>query len=99
MLLVICELYILDLLFYELRPEHLRHLVTTSAAFKSTTGGPEPPTGHGPSSGKGPDGIAGSFGGGKKGSGTGKGKDGQLSCPRCGDPCTFVETFVCKSLY
>lgn len=24
------------------------------------------------------------------------GKDG-LSCPKCGDPCVHVETFVCKS--
>lgn len=33
------------------------------------------------------------------GKGTGKGKDGggnHLSCPKCGDPCTHVETFVCK---
>lgn len=88
-----------NLLFYELRPESVRHLVTTSAAFKSATGSTEPPTGHGPPSGKGPDGIAGSFGSGKKGSGTGKGKDGQLSCPRCGDPCTFVETFVSSTRF
>ena len=30
--------------------------------------------------------------------GGGKGKDGgnnHLSCPKCGDPCTHVETFVC----
>lgn len=33
------------------------------------------------------------------GKGGGKGKDGgsnHLSCPKCGDPCTHVETFVCK---
>lgn len=34
------------------------------------------------------------------GKGGGKGKDGgnntHLSCPKCGDPCTRVETFVCK---
>lgn len=23
-------------------------------------------------------------------------KDGQLSCPKCGNPCSQVETFVCK---
>lgn len=23
------------------------------------------------------------------------GKDGQLCCPKCGNPCTHVETFVC----
>ena len=28
--------------------------------------------------------------------GTGKGKDGQLCCPKCGKPCTHVETFVCE---
>ncbi len=28
--------------------------------------------------------------------GSGKG-GGQLRCPKCGDPCTNVETFVCKS--
>jgi hypothetical protein len=32
------------------------------------------------------------------GSKDGKGKDdkNQLCCPKCGDPCTHVETFVCK---
>ena len=30
------------------------------------------------------------------GKGPGKGKDGQLCCPKCGKPCTHVETFVCK---
>lgn len=34
------------------------------------------------------------------GKGSNKGKDGDnhshLSCPKCGDPCTHVETFVCK---
>jgi ATP-dependent Clp protease ATP-binding subunit ClpX len=27
--------------------------------------------------------------------GSGGGKDGQLCCPKCGNPCTHVETFVC----
>lgn len=27
--------------------------------------------------------------------GSGSGRDG-LSCPKCGDPCVHVETFVCK---
>ena len=31
--------------------------------------------------------------GGKRG---GSGKGGQLCCPKCGEPCTHVETFVCK---
>lgn len=30
------------------------------------------------------------------GKGPSKGKDGQLCCPKCGKPCTHVETFVCK---
>lgn len=29
------------------------------------------------------------------GSGNG-GKKNTLTCPKCGDPCTHVETFVCK---
>lgn len=29
-------------------------------------------------------------------SGTGGGKKNTLTCPKCGDPCTHVETFVCK---
>lgn len=30
------------------------------------------------------------------GGGTGGGKKNTLTCPKCGDPCTHVETFVCK---
>ena len=33
--------------------------------------------------------------GGDKGKGGKKGGN-QLCCPKCGDPCTHVETFVCK---
>jgi len=37
---------------------------------------------------------------GSKGKSSGKGKGGgnssNLLCPKCGDPCTHVETFVCK---
>lgn len=29
-------------------------------------------------------------------SGSGGGKKNTLTCPKCGDPCTHVETFVCK---
>lgn len=29
--------------------------------------------------------------------GSGGGKKNTLTCPKCGDPCTHVETFVCKS--
>nr|CAD7394204.1 unnamed protein product [Timema cristinae] len=40
--------------------------------------------------------LKGEAGSGKKG-GNGPGKDGELlSCPKCGDPCTHVETFVIK---
>ena len=34
--------------------------------------------------------------GGKDGSSSGN-KGSQLCCPKCGEPCTHVETFVCKS--
>lgn len=47
-----------------------------------------------------------SFGSSSYGSGKGSnndeggGNNSHLSCPKCGDPCTRVETFVCKfSLY
>lgn len=40
-------------------------------------------------------GTSSSSGGGHTTSG-GNGKDGQLSCPKCGNPCSQVETFVCK---
>ena len=35
------------------------------------------------------------------GSKSGKGGDdkNQLCCPKCGDPCTHVETFVCEKLF
>lgn len=34
--------------------------------------------------------------GGSPSGGTGGGKKSTLTCPKCGDPCTHVETFVCK---
>ncbi|XP_053207002.1 uncharacterized protein LOC128391179 [Panonychus citri] len=30
---------------------------------------------------------------------SGEGKDGQLSCPKCGNPCTQVETFVSSTRF
>lgn len=33
---------------------------------------------------------------GRDGGGGGGGKKNTLTCPKCGDPCTHVETFVCK---
>lgn len=43
--------------------------------------------------------VGGSSGGSATSGGSGGrgGKSGHLSCPKCGDPCTHVETFVCKS--
>ena len=35
--------------------------------------------------------------GGKKGSG--KGSDGQWMCPKCGDPCSHLDTCACKLGY
>ena len=37
----------------------------------------------------------GKSGGGDRG-GNGGSKGSQLCCPKCGEPCTHVETFVCK---
>nr|CAD7196809.1 unnamed protein product [Timema douglasi] len=43
--------------------------------------------------------LKGDAGSGKKG-GNGPGKDGELlSCPKCGDPCTHVETFVTSTRF
>ncbi|CAG2056107.1 unnamed protein product [Timema podura] len=43
--------------------------------------------------------LKGEAGSGKKG-GNGPGKDGELlSCPKCGDPCTHVETFVTSTRF
>lgn len=56
-------------------------------------GGNNPPTGNAGNGGKKPSNTsAGS---------SGKGKDGgsQLSCPKCGDPCTHVETFVSSTRF
>ena len=43
----------------------------------------------------------GSGSGSASGSKSGKGGDdkNQLCCPKCGDPCTHVETFVCEKLF
>lgn len=67
----------------------------------------DPPSGGGEddSGSKGSDKTPGeSFGSSGSGSGKGTNKDkgggnnSHLSCPKCGDPCTRVETFVCKYL-
>ncbi|XP_021924347.1 ATP-dependent Clp protease ATP-binding subunit clpX-like, mitochondrial isoform X2 [Zootermopsis nevadensis] len=70
-----------------------RGLVTTSSLFKVVTNSP------------GSDSDGGSVkveGGGKKGSsnkGTGKDGGNHLTCPKCGDPCTHVETFVSSTRF
>lgn len=72
-----------------LAPFVQRGLVTTSSLLKATTNASGGDSGGGVK-------VEGS---GKKGtSGKGTGKDGgnHLTCPKCGDPCTHVETFVCK---
>ncbi|KAI1301945.1 ATP-dependent Clp protease ATP-binding subunit clpX-like, mitochondrial [Halotydeus destructor] len=39
------------------------------------------------------------FGGSRTTSGGGSGKDGTLCCPKCGNPCTHVETFVSSTRF
>lgn len=72
-----------------LAPVVQRGLVTTSSLLKAAINPPGDDSGGGVK-------VEGS---GKKGtSGKGTGKDGgnHLTCPKCGDPCTHVETFVCE---
>lgn len=69
-----------------------RGLVTTSPFFKMVINTPTNDSGGGVKV----------EGGGKKGSsGKGTGKDGgnHLTCPKCGDPCTHVETFVSSTRF
>ncbi|XP_013142541.1 PREDICTED: ATP-dependent Clp protease ATP-binding subunit clpX-like, mitochondrial [Papilio polytes] len=72
----------------------LRPLTTCSVLCKNP--GDQPPgatgTPHGP-----PKDTAGQSSGGKK-SGSGAGS-GVLTCPKCGDPCTHVETFVSSTRF
>ncbi|XP_013782483.1 ATP-dependent Clp protease ATP-binding subunit clpX-like, mitochondrial [Limulus polyphemus] len=68
-------------------------LVTTTTAYRIVIG----PPGEGSDSG-----LRGSTneGGGKSGrGGSGGGRDGQLCCPKCGNPCTHVETFVSSTRF
>lgn len=58
---------------------------SSSGGDKVTDGGDKASSASAGGSGKGEDRGK----GGKKGS-------NQLRCPKCGDPCTHVETFVCK---
>ncbi|GFG34981.1 hypothetical protein Cfor_01086 [Coptotermes formosanus] len=75
-----------------LAPFVQRGLVTTSSLLKAATNSPGGDSGGGVK-------VEGS---GKKGtSGKGTGKDGgnHLTCPKCGDPCTHVETFVSSTRF
>lgn len=67
-----------------------RPLTTSSPLAKAPTE-PTPPTNSDV-------GGAATTGGGTGGQTTGSGGDKKntLTCPKCGDPCTHVETFVCK---
>lgn len=56
---------------------------TTSSSLAKTPSEPTPPSKDAVSSGG-------------SSSGSGGGKKNMLTCPKCGDPCTHVETFVCK---
>lgn len=67
-------------------PAHLQLLLTQGSQRLKSTAASEPPSGKRPTQTTG-----------TTGHGTGKGKDGgHLTCPKCGDPCTQVETFVCE---
>lgn len=54
-----------------------------------------PPSSAGDGNGKGQD-LKKTGSGNGTSRGSGQGRDG-LTCPKCGDPCVHVETFVCKS--
>ncbi|KAG8307572.1 hypothetical protein J6590_018449 [Homalodisca vitripennis] len=67
---------------YMLKGGPLRGLLTTSFRLRSMEGG----SGGSESPGKDH----------RKSAGGGKGTDGHLICPKCGDPTTHVETFMCE---
>ncbi|XP_026317383.1 ATP-dependent Clp protease ATP-binding subunit clpX-like, mitochondrial isoform X2 [Hyposmocoma kahamanoa] len=66
-----------------------RSLSTCAVLCKSADQPPHPPHTHPPK-----DVNSGTSSGGKKGSG-----NGVLTCPKCGDPCTHVETFVSSTRF
>ena len=76
---------------YQLSP---RALTMTRLMSSSTTGGDDTTTTGDDKKSKTPV-TSGGKSGGDKGKGGKKGGN-QLCCPKCGDPCTHVETFVCK---
>lgn len=64
-----------------------RPLTTSTSLLKAPSEPTPPPTND----------ISGSSAAGGTTSGSGGGdKKNTLTCPKCGDPCTHVETFVCK---
>ncbi|XP_033634401.1 ATP-dependent Clp protease ATP-binding subunit clpX-like, mitochondrial [Asterias rubens] len=80
-----------------------RTLSTTYSLCNTSADGPS--KGDGVSSGGGGRKSRGSVGGSGSGSSAGSssdggnGKSGQLCCPKCGDPCTHVETFVSSTRF
>lgn len=73
------------------KTHHIDHKdFTTSLILLKTIGAGEPPTGTQPPSPPPPK-DTGSGGGGKN--------KNTLSCPKCGDPCTHVETFVSSTRF
>jgi ATP-dependent Clp protease ATP-binding subunit ClpX len=78
------------------------HFHTSSTALRIVVGPPGGSDGTGELRGGGVGGGSSSVGGDKTfggnsttSGGSSGGKDGQLCCPKCGNPCTHVETFVC----
>lgn len=77
------------------------HLPAAEARFRYFSSSSSDSGSDSPSGGGGDKKTSGANRSGAGGSGTGsknaKGGDkNQLCCPKCGDPCTHVETFVCK---
>lgn len=68
--------------------------ISTSVVLLKTIGAGDPPTGTQPP----PPPTKDSGTGGGGGGGSGKNKN-TLSCPKCGDPCTHVETFVSSTRF
>ncbi|XP_055544647.1 ATP-dependent Clp protease ATP-binding subunit clpX-like, mitochondrial [Wyeomyia smithii] len=80
-----------------LKEHSLRRFHVTTVCEKSSKSGSNPPTG---SSGGSGSSTSGSGGNGKDGNGKEPpNKKNVLSCPKCGDPCTHVETFVSSTRF
>lgn len=77
--------------------QQLRRFHLSSVCDKSSKDGTNPPSGSGGSGGSS---ASSSGGSGKDGSGKEPpNKKNVLSCPKCGDPCTHVETFVSSTRF